>query len=252
MSAVIWSLLTLCSTSAGGLCALWLRNRLHLVLGFTAGMLLGVVAFDLVPESLEQSRRLGHDGHAPLVALAIGFLLFHTLQRLAHARHPRHHHHGAGADAAAHGSKADVGLWSAAALVVHSFFDGVGIGIAFQASPALGITVAAAVIAHDFCDGLNTVSLMLLHRHGTARALGMLVLDALAPLLGVAATCAVSLPPAVLAPLLGGLAGFLLCIGASHVVPKVAPRSARAGAAGPIGLAMLGASLAYWMVRAAG
>jgi hypothetical protein len=40
------------------------------------------------------------------------------------------------------------------------------------------------VLAHDFCDGVNVVSLMLAHRHNTARALAMLVLDAAARLIG--------------------------------------------------------------------
>jgi zinc transporter, ZIP family len=251
MNPVIWSLLTLFSTSAGGLCALWLRHRMHLVLGFTAGVLLGVVAFDLVPESLAQAEQLGHSGQVPMAALAIGFLLFHTLQRLA-----RGHRHDGGHERHAHPQGRPVpstttGLWATSALIVHSFFDGVGIGIAFQAAPALGATVATAVIAHDFCDGLNTVGLMLKHRHTTARALAMLALDALAPLLGVAAASVVSLPPGLMAPLLGGLAGFLLCIVATHLVPE-ATRAKHAAATAPLGLALLGASLAYFVARAAG
>ena len=46
--------------------------------------------------------------------------------------------------------------------LVFVIMDGVGIGLAFQVSNAVGIVVAVAVIAHDFCDGLNTVGLMLL------------------------------------------------------------------------------------------
>jgi hypothetical protein len=42
MNAVLFSLAAFISTSAGGLCALGLRAHLHLVLGFTAGVLLGV------------------------------------------------------------------------------------------------------------------------------------------------------------------------------------------------------------------
>jgi ZIP family zinc transporter len=250
MNPVIWSLLTLFSTSAGGLCALWLRQRMHLVLGFTAGVLLGVVAFDLVPESLAQAEQLGHSIQVPMAALAIGFLLFHTLQRVAHGQRKGRDHHVVHAHGKP-GPGATIGLWATGALIVHSFFDGVGIGVAFQASPALGATVAAAIIAHDFCDGINTVGLMLEHRHTTARALAMLTLDALAPLLGVASTRVVNLPPGAMASLLGGLAGFLLCIVATHLVPR-ATRTKRAAAAAPFGLALLGASLAYFVARAAG
>ena len=77
MNAVALSLLSLVSTSVGGLVALGFRDRLHLVLGFTAGVVLGVVAFDLLPEVFELSHRLGSDGQPAMVALAAGFLLFH-------------------------------------------------------------------------------------------------------------------------------------------------------------------------------
>ena len=41
MSAVLLALTTFFSTTAGGLFALKFRDRLHLILGFTAGVLLG-------------------------------------------------------------------------------------------------------------------------------------------------------------------------------------------------------------------
>ena len=215
----LWlSLATLISTAAGGLCALRLRARLHLLLGFSAGVLLGVVAFDLWPESLEQSRRLSGDGQIAMVALVAGFVLFHGLKRFVLGRHAH------GDDGAAHGQRA-VGTVSTLALVGHSAMDGVGIGLAFQVSPAVGITVAIAVIAHDFCDGLNTVSLMLLHRHSTRSALRMLALDAVAPVLGAASTLAFSVPPTLLAPYLGFFAGFLLYIGVSDILPQAYSRA---------------------------
>lgn len=131
MNAVLLAVL---STSAGGLCALRFRDRLHLVLGIAAGVLLGVVAFDLLPESFELSQQIGSDGHAAMVALACGFLLFHGLEKfvLVHSVHA--------ADYAAH-THPRVGVLSAVALVAHSFVDGIGIGLAFQVSPAVGFTV---------------------------------------------------------------------------------------------------------------
>ena len=98
MNALLLSLVTFFSTSAGGLCAFRFRDRLHLLLGFTAGVLLGVVAFDLLPEVFELSHRLGSDGQPAMVALAGGFLLFHSLEKfvLVHRVHEAeyaHHHH---------------------------------------------------------------------------------------------------------------------------------------------------------------
>ena len=42
---------TFLSTILGGLFALQLKDRLHLILGFSAGAVIGVAFFDLIPES---------------------------------------------------------------------------------------------------------------------------------------------------------------------------------------------------------
>jgi len=62
----------------------------------------------------------------------------------------------------------------------------------------VGIIVAIGVIAHDFCDGFNTVSLMLVHRNTTCLSVGMLVLDAIAPMLGTDSTLVFRATPGVL------------------------------------------------------
>ena len=48
--AIVLAALTALATSLGGLLALRSRDRFHLVLGLSAGLLLGLVAFDLLPE----------------------------------------------------------------------------------------------------------------------------------------------------------------------------------------------------------
>ena len=48
---MLLTVVTFFSTAAGGLFALRHQDRLHLILGFAAGVMLGVVAFDLCPRS---------------------------------------------------------------------------------------------------------------------------------------------------------------------------------------------------------
>ncbi|HVO05806.1 MAG TPA: ZIP family metal transporter [Burkholderiaceae bacterium] len=242
----LWlALATVLSTAAGGLCALRLRARLHLLSAFASGVLLGVVAFDLWPESLEQSRRAGGSGHGALLALIAGFVLWHGLRRLLVGGHAHD-------DARRERRRRWAGAMSALPLVAHSAMDGVAIGLAFQVSPAVGAMVAVAVIAHDFCDGLNTVSVMLLHRHGVRGALAMLALDAIAPLLGAAGTLAVAVPQALLAPILASVAGLLLSIGATELLPQACSRLGRATALQGAGLGGLGAMLIYGTAHWAG
>lgn len=245
MSAILLSFATFFSTLLGGLFALRFRERLHLVLSFTAGVLLGVVSFDILPEIFRLARAQEIDAGGAMIALVVGFLLFHALEKFVLV------HHAHEADYAEH-HHPQKGVVSALALIGHSFMDGVGIGLAFQVSAAVGITVAIAVIAHDFCDGLNTVSLMLVHSNSARRSLTMLLLDALAPVLGAASTLAFRVPPSVLMLYLGFFAGFLLYIGASDILPEAHSRAPSSIALSLIGLTCLGAAFIFLVVRLTG
>src|SRR4051794_32380948 len=79
MEAVFLSFGTFLSTMCGGLVGLRNKDRLHRFLGFTAGVLLGVVAFDLLPEIFNTTRVHGPTG--AMIALVCGFLLFHIVEK---------------------------------------------------------------------------------------------------------------------------------------------------------------------------
>jgi zinc transporter ZupT len=234
MTAILLSLATFFSTLGGGLFAIKFRDRLHFILSFTAGVLLGVVSFDLLPEIHGLAHEQGMEVTGAMIALVGGFLLFHSLEKFVLV-----HHHP------------KVGMLSALALISHSFMDGIGIGLGFQVSQAVGVAVAIAVIAHDFCDGLNTVSLMLLHRNTLRRSSVMLLLDALAPVLGVASTLLFEVPPSFLMLYLGFFAGFLLYIAASDILPEAHSEARSLTAVGLIGITCLGAAFIFVVVRVA-
>ena len=98
MSAVLLSLATFFSTLGGGLLAFRFRDRLHFVLSFTAGVLLGVVAFDVLPEIFALASERELDAGGAMIALVVGFLLFHGLEKFVLIHHvhetdyPAHHH----------------------------------------------------------------------------------------------------------------------------------------------------------------
>lgn len=197
----------------GGLFGLRYKDKLHLILGFTAGVLLGVVAFEILPEIITLVGGLKVEPVYPMIALVLGFLVFHILEKVLLIHHAQEDTYGAHKHPV-------VGVLSALALSGHSFLDGVGIGLAFQVSSAVGILVAIAVIAHDFSDGLNTVSLVLAHKNTDRKALYFLFIDSLAPVFGAMSTLFFTLPPGSLLLYLGFFAGFLLYIGASDILPE--------------------------------
>jgi ZIP family zinc transporter len=108
----------------------------------------------------------------------------------------------------------------AGSLSFHSFLDGVGIGLAFQVSAVVGAVVAAAVLTHDFSDGINTVNLVLKNKGERAKAFRWLLVDAIAPVVGVLSTLFFVLPEDKLGLLLALFSGFFLYIGASDLIPE--------------------------------
>ena len=183
-------------------------------MSLTAGVLMGVVFFDLMPEIFQLSKNNNLNVTPTFIALIFGFLLIHILEKFALIHNRRHEQ-----EYAPH-RHPTVGLINASGLSFHSFLDGVGIGLGFQVSPQVGFIVALAVIAHDFSDGLNTVTLMLSHKNSSKRALVLLLVDATTPLLGAASTLLFRIPDQILILYLGFFAGFLLYIGASDLLPE--------------------------------
>jgi ZIP family zinc transporter len=201
-----------CSTMLGGSLALKLRDRLHLVLGFSAGAVVAVAFFDLMPEALDLAGKT-HALSTVVSCVALGFLLYLLMDRLLLL----HGHTHESADVDHVESRGHV---RAGSLSIHSFLDGVGIGLAFQVSTTVGLVVAAAVLAHDFSDGINTVNVVVRHGGQYKKALRWLLVDALAPVAGVLVTLLFSVSEDSLGLLLALFAGFFLYIGASDLIPE--------------------------------
>ncbi len=216
--SIIIGLAASLATFLGGVFAIHLKDKLHLILGFSAGAVLGVAFFDLMPESLS----LGvpyYSSSTMLLFVAVGFLFFTILERSV----GMHAHEMPGHDD--HGHKhieptIPKGRLAATSLALHSFFDGAAVGLAFQISTTVGAIVAAAVLIHDFSDGINTVSLILKNGGTRKEAFRWLLADAIAPVLGVLATMFFTLPESALAIILAIFSGFFLYISASDLLPE--------------------------------
>ncbi len=219
---LLLALATVVSTTLGGIVALRARDRMHLVLGASAGVMLGLVAFDLLPEVFHLSESAtneadGAHGHGAvpwaMVAFIVGFLALHVVERAAGVHEPidseysEHRHNLAGS-------------LGAIGLIVHSFLDGLAIGLAFKIDTSVGWAVAVAVLAHDFADGLNTVTLMRRAGHDRRRTIGALALDALAPVAGVLVAGALSPSDGILAIYLGAFAGLLTYLATADILPE--------------------------------
>ncbi len=222
------------ATFIGGSLALRFKNHIHLILGFSAGAVVGVALFDLLPEALD----LGQSFYSLATITSIvaaGFVAYLILDRVILITTDEESGH-----------RGHVGAGS---LTIHSFLDGIGIGLAFQVSPALGAIVAIAVLVHDFSDGINTVNLSLSGGGADRIARSWLIADSLAPLVGICATLFFHVPETYLAPILALFSGFFLYIGASELLPESHHRHPRLWTSV---MTVLGVFVIYVAVRFAG
>ena len=212
---LIISVATFLMTLLGGYIALRFQDRLHLILGFSAGAVIGVAFFDLIPESIELIAPR-YSASMALTVAGIGFVIYMILDRtVAPHSHDHGHDHEAGHAPAWHR-----GMLGAGSLAVHSFLDGFAIGLAFHVSEAVGLVLAAAVLMHDFSDGINTVGIVLGKTGERRMAWRWLLINAAAPVLGAAATMVVSFPKEAIGLLLALFAGFFVYISASDLLPE--------------------------------
>jgi ZIP family zinc transporter len=89
----------------------------------------------------------------------------------------------------------------------------------------VGWIVALAVIVHKFADGVSTIGVLVGTGRGGRIAYAVLLVIALAPLLGLAIQALVPLPLYLLAFVLGWFAGVFLYLGAAALIPAAHAQS---------------------------
>jgi zinc transporter ZupT len=239
MTVLLVGFAAFASTLFGGLFALRFKDHLHLILGFSAGAVIAVAFFDLLPEAIGLAGR-EHEIEFMTSMVALGFMLYMILDRAVVL-------HTGGNEGM--GSQRPRGRLGAGSLSIHSFLDGLAIGLAFQVSAAVGVIVAIAVLVHDFSDGINTVNLVIKNAGAPREAFRWLLLDAVAPVLGVSSTLFFTLSESALGVVLALFAGFFIYIGASDLLPE-------SYHAHPTKLStfmtLLGAALLYAAIKLAG
>lgn len=241
-SALTISALATAVGLAGAALGLWLtsiRQRARLVVPFSAGVLLGVAVFGLMPELAEEG------GWTPSLLLAgTGWVLLFVLNRYAYPVCPTcaHDHDHNSCATELHGFA--VPLVAGAAL--HSFLDGWGIAASqWAVAPGLRIAVPLAVALHKLPEGIALGGILLASVKRRSAALGWCALAEGATLAGGAAGL-------FMAPMLGtrwtlyplGLtAGWLCFLGYHAVHEEWKRRGARpaftSAAAGIVGAGIL-------------
>lgn len=130
-------------TTLGGIIGVTFKrnsNRfLSFILEFAAGLMMAIICFDLIPESLELTNII-----VTLVGIFLGiFVMFicdNTIKKV---------------NLKNKSSLLKTGLIIGMGLALHNFPEGLAIGSGFEASLKLGYSLAIAILLHDIPEGIS-------------------------------------------------------------------------------------------------
>jgi ZIP family zinc transporter len=200
-------------TVLGGFFAYRVQDKLHLVIGFSAGVLITAAFIDILPESYKLAGGTAVALETILMVTIFGFLGFHLLERFL----IMHSCNDGSCENVLHVRSA--GKLAAGSLVFHSLLDGCMIGLAFKAGLSFGILIGIAVITHDWTDGVNVVAVLLPSGQKWRQMVGWVVADAIAPVIGVFVYF-IGIPAGMLAVMLAFTAGIFIYIAAANLLPE--------------------------------
>lgn len=196
------------------------ERTLHLMLGFSAGILGGVTFVNILPEAFSLAQELSLLSIYVPSGIGAGFLILLVAERYLLATEEIHgghfHIHGKPGLDARHG------LMGVSALTLHGFMDGFVIPISFSAGPEVGIIVTLAVAIHQIPDSFAALSLALGSTETKRQALLYVLVTAADTPIGIAVGLLLVGLGNVIIPLgLGLTAGTFVYVSAADLVPEL-------------------------------
>ena len=194
------------STLAGGIIAIYLKRKeikIRNLIGFSAGILISVALFDMMPE-------IGLESKLAAAMLLAGFFIPYLIERVVmfHAcREKECEFHTAG--------------WPGMiGVVIESLVDGIAIVAGFAVQPLLGAVIAVAVIAHELPRGFSTAIMMRSANYSTKAVLGSVIIDSLLVFAGAGIGLLFIIPQNAIGYTLAFAAGTFLYVGAGDLLPE--------------------------------
>lgn len=184
--------------------------RVHrIVLPFAVGIFLGVVFFDLIPETLTAT-----SGMLGPLAIMCGFLAFYAL---AHVLETYHHHHGSEEDSCEKSGARLILIGDA----VHNFADGIVLASAFMVNPTIGIFTTLGIALHEIPQEIAEFGI-LRRTYSHREALTLNFLSATTILVGSSITYFFAIALGNFIFILTGIAaGNLLYIASADLIPEL-------------------------------
>ncbi len=224
---VFWSIITLVTPLIISLFPIFkvqISERvLHLMLGFSAGILGGVTFVDILPEAYGFALEMSLSSLYVGLGIGVGFLVLLIVERyllVTEEIHGGHFHiHGKPIDP----NHALVGV---SALAFHGFMDGFIIPIGFSAGAQIGIVVTLAIAIHQIPDSFAALSLALNSTNSRREAISSVLVTAIDTPLGIGVGLLLVDLGSFMIPIgLGLCAGTFIYVSAVDLIPELQHKS---------------------------
>lgn len=152
-----------------------LLNKILLVLiGLSAGALMGGAFLHLLPETVESAEKFNVDLIDLFLFVIVGFIIFFIIEKVLHWRH-------------CHKGECEVHTFTYMNLIgdsIHNFIDGLIMAASFIISVPLGITTAIAISSHEIPQEIGDFGVLIYGGFSKKKALTLNFLVALTAVLG--------------------------------------------------------------------
>lgn len=187
------------------------------LLSYATGTMLAAAIIGLIPEALERA-----SAHEVGIAILAGLVLFFFLEWTVIWRHSHgddSHEHAPGH---AHLLPSKTGTLILIGDAVHNFGDGIAVGAACIASPALGFVAALAVLGHEVPQEISDFSILLSSGFSRWKAFLWNTLSGFATVVGaLVAFAGLGYAESIVPYALGVAAASFLYIGLADLVPNL-------------------------------
>jgi zinc and cadmium transporter len=181
---------------------------------FAAGILLMAVR-DLIPHAINE----GISASNVITATIVGIIIFFLLEKISGGFH---HHHEEDTEIEPSNKNKTQGWIFLIGDAFHNFIDGVSIGGAFLISPVTGFITAIAISAHDLPQEVGEFGVQIRSGFTKKQTLIRNIVASFTTIIGAIITYqfggSLDLP---IGYIYGGVAGFLLYIALSDIIPSI-------------------------------
>ena len=189
----------------------WPKKIQEYLIALSAGFLLALVFFELIPESLHFL------GSIASLYIVIGFCMLHFFEHTIVG----HFHFGEETHTEAMITPF-ASLSAFAGLFVHAFFDGLSISAGMQYNFTIGLLVFFAILLHKFPDGLTIASIMLAAKRPRKNAFIASLAIGVATMLGIVIVFLISnVGSNAVGIAFAFSAGAATYVGASDLIPEI-------------------------------